>query len=119
MWNEPTKERLAKIPGLYETENVPLREKKIYLHFFLGAADWYIAEYDGKDMFWGFANLGDDMCAEWGYVSFSELKALKVGGWLEVDCELEEHWQVKKAVEIGEICRAQRWQPNKTAEVSK
>jgi len=27
MWNKPSKERLAQIPGLYETEKVPLQEK--------------------------------------------------------------------------------------------
>ncbi len=31
MWNEPTKEQLAKLPGLYETENVPLKDKLILL----------------------------------------------------------------------------------------
>ena len=35
MWNEPSKERLAKIPKLYETENIPLPDKLIYLHFFI------------------------------------------------------------------------------------
>ena len=38
MWNEPTKEQLAKIPRLYETERVPLKEKLIWLHFFIGGA---------------------------------------------------------------------------------
>ena len=47
--------------------------------------------------------------AEWGYVSFSELKSIKVQGWLEVDCELEEIWQVKRAIEIDKIRIAQGW----------
>ena len=49
MWNTPTKEELAKIPRLYETENIPLKDKIIHLHFFIGGCDWYIAEYDGED----------------------------------------------------------------------
>ena len=53
MWSELTKEQLSKIPRLYETENVPLEEKRVYLHFFIGACDWYVAEYDGEDLFWG------------------------------------------------------------------
>ena len=111
MWNEPTRERLAKVPGLYETETVPLREKLIYLHFFISGCDWYVAEYDGDDLFWGFAILnGDLQNAEWGYISFSELKSLKVA-WLEVDCELEEYWQVRKAEEIENIRRAEGWAP--------
>ena len=41
-------ERLEKIPRLYETEHVPLKDKLIYLHFFIGACDWFIAEFDGE-----------------------------------------------------------------------
>jgi len=104
MWNEPSKERLAKIPKLYETENVPIADKFIYLHFFIGGSDWYIAEYDGNDLLWGYAILnGDDINAEWGYISFSELKEIKIDGWLEIDCELEEHWKVRKASEVKKI----------------
>ena len=104
MWNKPSKERLAKIPKLYETENVPLADKLIYLHFFIGGSDWYIAEYDGEDLFWVYAILnGDDINAEWGYISFRELKEIKIDGWLEIDCELEEHWKVRKASEIEKI----------------
>ena len=110
MWNVPTQERLSKIPKLYETENVPLQEKLIYLHFFIGGSDWFIAEYDGDDLFFGFCILnGDLQMAEWGYVSFPELKSIKVQGWLEIDCELEEHWQAKRAIEIDKIRIAQGW----------
>jgi hypothetical protein len=104
MWNEPSAERLAKIPRLYETERIPLKEKLIYLHFFIGGCDWYVAEYDGEDLFWGYAILNDDhQCAEWGYISFRELKEIKVAGWMEIDCELEEHWHVRRASEIKRI----------------
>ncbi|MBL6995793.1 DUF2958 domain-containing protein [Desulfobacula sp.] len=104
MWNEPCKERLSKIPKLYETEEIPLKDKLIYLHFFVGGCDWYIAEYDGNDLFWGYAILnGDFVNAEWGYISFSELKAIKVEGWLEIDCELEDLWRVRKAGTIDKI----------------
>lgn len=43
MWNEPGREQLSKIPRLYGTENVSLKDKLIYLHFFIGECDWYIA----------------------------------------------------------------------------
>jgi hypothetical protein len=110
MWNIPTKERLDKIPRLYATEHTPLQEKQIYLHFFIGGCDWYIAEYDGEDLFWGFAILNNDLeMAEWGYISFLELKSIKVQGWLEVDCELEELWRIKRASEIENIRKAHRW----------
>jgi len=104
MWNIPVKERLERIPKLYETESIPLKDKLIHLHFFIGGCDWYIAEYDGDDLFWGYAILNDDHeCAEWGYIPFRELKEIKVKGWLEIDCETEESWTVRKASEIARI----------------
>lgn len=101
MWNEPSKERLDKIPRLYETEKIPIEEKLIYLHFFIGSCDWYVAEFDGDDTFWGYAILnGDLQNAEWGYFSFAELRDYVLKGVFEVDCELEKIWRVKKFSEI-------------------
>ena len=109
MWNEPSKERLERVPNLYETENIPLKGKEIHLHFFIGNSDWFIAEHEG-DLMWGFCVLNNDFQnAEWGYISFSELKSLKLNGWLEVDCEIEEVWEVRKASEIKKIRKAHRW----------
>ena len=108
MWNQPTKEQLAKIPRLYETENVPLREKLIHLHFFIGGCDWYVAEYDGEDLFWGYAILnGDFEMAEWGYISFAELKEIRIPPGFEVDCET--CWQIKKAIQIGKVRMGNHW----------
>ena len=103
MWNEPSKKRLAVIPRLYETESIPTKDKLIYLHFFIGASDWFITEYDGDDLFFGYAILNGDMeNAEWGYISFAELRMADVGG-IEIDCELEEHWPPVPVSEIPEI----------------
>ena len=97
------------MPGLYETEDVPLKEKLVHLHFFIGGCDWYICETDGNLM-WGFCILNNDYeMAEWGYVSLSELRSIKIDGWLEVDCELEELWEVKRAVDVDKIRLAQGW----------
>jgi len=110
MWNTPTKERLAKIPKLYETEETPLEDKLIHLHFFIGGCDWYIAERSDDGLFWGFACLnGDLQNAEWGYISFTELQSLSVGP-LEIDCELEEFWRIKPAREIELIRKAMKWE---------
>jgi hypothetical protein len=110
MWNIPTLERLNKIPKLNATEHVPLEEKEIHLHFFLGECDWYIAEYDGKDLFFGFCILNGDLeMAEWGYISFGELVRLKISDWLEVDSEIEEHFPVTKAKDIEKIREAHKW----------
>ena len=114
MWNIPSAERLARIPRLYETEHVPLPDKMIHLHFFIGGCDWYIAEYDGADLFWGFAILNNDLQnAEWGYISFNELKDIKIRGWLEVDCETELAWRIRPASEVELICKASGWPWNK------
>ena len=110
MWNIPKKQRLAQIPKLYETEHVPLEDKLIYLHFFIGGCDWYIAEYDGVDIFFGFAILNNDLQnAEWGYISFTELKSITIQNCLEIDCETEEVWKVRKASEIDKIRIAHGW----------
>tara|TARA_R100000306_G_C4380997_1_gene144335 strand:+ start:1264 stop:1740 length:477 start_codon:yes stop_codon:yes gene_type:complete len=74
MWNEPTKAELATLPKLYESENMSATDVVIRMHFFMGSADWYVAEYDGKDRFFGYVNLGDPQCAEWGYFLLSELR---------------------------------------------
>lgn len=98
MWNTPSKEELAKIPKLYETENIPLEDKIIYMHFFVGGSDWFIAEYDGKDIFFGFAVLNSDyMNAEWGYAPFSELKEINIKG-IQIDRDL--FWEARKTSEV-------------------
>lgn len=100
---------MATIPGLYETEHTPLQDKIIHLHFFIGGCDWYIAEHDGGDLLWGYAILnGDYQMAEWGYISFRELRDISVGG-LEIDCELEEYFKPKRAAEIDKICKGMMW----------
>ena len=51
----------------------------------------------------GFAILNDDyQNAEWGYVSYQELKSLNIKGF-EVDREL--NWRVKKASQIEKIAK--------------
>ena len=107
MWNEPSKTVLDKIPRLHESGDISFKDKLIYLHFFIGGCDWYIAEYDGEDVFFGFVILGNDLRnAEWGYVSFSELKSISIA-FCEIDNDI--HWKVCKASKIQKICEAQGW----------
>jgi len=103
MWNIPSKEKLASIPDLCETENIPIEEKLVHLHFFIGSCDWWITEFDGKDTFFGFACLGDPAMAEWGYLSFRELKNATAGP-LEVDREV--NWKIKPVKEIPRLKEA-------------
>ena len=111
MWNEPTKKRLNQLPSLYETQDIPLKQKEVWLHFYIAGCDWWAVEFDheGGDLFWGFANLGDATLAEWGYFSLSEMRSIKISVFLEIDCELEEYWQVRQACLINDICLAQGW----------
>lgn len=102
MWNEPTKEQLAKLPKLYEIEMVSLKDKPIHLHCFIGGCDWFISEYDGEDLFFGYAILNNDReMAEWGYVSLAELKSIKIPPGFEIDCEIYD--PPRKASEIKKI----------------
>jgi len=102
MWNTPTQAELNKIPRLYETENIPLASKIIHMHFFLANCDWYIAEHDPEEqLFFGYANLGDDMNSEWGYISFQELKDLIIAPGIHVDHDL--YWKPRPAREVEKI----------------
>ena len=102
MWNEPTKEALAKIPPLYSQDGEHTRDKIVHAHFFLAGMDWFITEFEGKDTFFGFAILFPSSgMAEWGHISFQELKAIKAQGAIEVD--FDAHWTPRKVSEIPKI----------------
>ncbi len=103
MWNIPSQKRLDQIPRIYETESTETKDKLIYLHFFIAGCDWYISEYDGEDLFFGYTILnGDTQNAEWGYISFNELKSVCINS-IEIDCESEEYWRIRPASEIDKI----------------
>lgn len=77
---------LHNIPALYATEDVPVLEKTIYIHYFIPAAmlpfDWWIAELDPEEgLAFGYACLhGDTQNAEWGYISLIELEGIMMRG---------------------------------------
>jgi len=109
MWNRPSNDELAAMPKLYETEDVFPQDKVVQMHFFLGGCDWYAVEFDGEDIFFGFACLNNDIQnAEWGYFSLRELSEVKACGWQEVDRDL--HWEPKKAKKIKLIQDAMGWE---------
>jgi hypothetical protein len=75
-----TKEVLDAFQAQGDTSGKQPADIKIIARFFMpdGAATWYAAEYDPATReFWGFANLGDDTCAELGSFSFDELAAVR------------------------------------------
>lgn len=74
----------------------PPEEVKIIAKFFMPDAQcsWYATEYDPAErLFFGWANLGDDQCAELGYFSLDELAKLrgKLGLPVERDRHFGEH----------------------------
>lgn len=112
MWNKPSINQLNKLPKLGEQDSEHTKDVIIYGHFFMGACDWFVSEFDGEDEFFGFVILnGDIENAEWGYISFKELITLKkkinwngFKDFFEVDFDL--HWTPKKVKEINKIVEA-------------
>lgn len=68
--------KIQVIPKLYETDKIPLEKKTIYQKWDLKGVNfyWLIAELDKKqNLAFGYANLNDDLFAEWGYISMQEI----------------------------------------------
>lgn len=73
---KPKHVRINSIPNLYETESIPAEKKIIYQKWEIPQIGfyWLIAEIDKKNnLAYGYANLNDDLFAEWGYISIEEL----------------------------------------------
>jgi hypothetical protein len=96
-------ETISTMPATYETENIKENDKIIHLHYFRGGSDWYIIEKDkgAKDdpvpgiqyQAFGYTVLnGDDINAEWGYISIEEL--------IRNNVELDFYWNKKTFGEL-------------------
>jgi hypothetical protein len=69
--------QLDKCPTLRETDG--MKEHPAIFHYFCGATDMYICEFDGEDTLFGFTILNGDLDnAEWGYTSLSEITGIPV-----------------------------------------
>ena len=89
----------AALPALYSTEQTPCLEKHIVVKFFnpLGSQTWEIVEGSYQEdmdtwLLFGKCDLGFGG-AEWGYVSLSELQAIKLpmGMGIERDICVNSH----------------------------
>jgi len=71
---------LENLPGLYETEDTPFDEKVIYAVYtipYLKNFYWLLAEYDPEEKIaFGYACLGDELMAEWGYIYMPEVESV-------------------------------------------
>jgi hypothetical protein len=69
--------QLEKCPKLRETDG--MKEHPAIFHYFCGATDMYVCEFDGEDTLFGFTILNGDLDnAEWGYTSLSEITGIPV-----------------------------------------
>jgi hypothetical protein len=76
----PPADILRTVPPLYGTDRQPAEDKTLYLHYFGGATDVWLAEYDpttGEGF--GYVSIGNPEDAEWGYVSLPELERINHG----------------------------------------
>ncbi len=102
MINEPLSEQLAVIPKLYETEHIPHEDKIVYVHFHIAQSHFFIVEFDQVDTMFGFCILNNNLeMSEWGYVSFEELKSIKIFGLYEV--EFDTQWKPIPARDVDLI----------------
>ncbi|WP_284126416.1 DUF2958 domain-containing protein [Parerythrobacter aestuarii] len=68
-----------------EGRSDPIIHCKLFHAF--GGGTWYLTEYDGQDIAFGFVT--GLVADEWGYVSISELESLKLGGEIpRIECDL-------------------------------
>jgi hypothetical protein len=105
-----TKEIIKKLPALYATEKIALRDKVAVCKFFCpwGRYTAYViegsvSENDPKDfIFWGYvvSPLGGD-CDEYGYFSLKELESVKHFSGLKIERDL--HFSPTKCSEISDI----------------
>jgi hypothetical protein len=83
--------QLEKCPTLRATDGMNrtlVREHPAIFHYFCGATDIYVCEYDGEDTLFGFTILNGDLDnAEWGYTSLSEITSIPV---MNIDYHFEE-----------------------------
>jgi hypothetical protein len=85
-----TKDILGRLPKIGETSEQSAEETKVPLKLFGGQSTWFITEFDGEDMMYGFCDLGDPQFAELGYVSFKELLSIRFQFGLSV--ERDKYW---------------------------
>src|SRR5258707_866558 len=77
----PPKTVLAKIPALYETENIKSPDKMVWIHYFTSNADWYLCEVgenEGQLLGYNYCRPANNPGGSWGYADLAELEELSV-----------------------------------------
>lgn len=95
-----TKEIKNKLPKLYETESISLKEKEIVCKFFnpCGVGTWYVIEGQQEEddfIFWGLVDLH---VHEFGYFSLKELEAINLPLGLKIERDI--YFEITKVSEF-------------------
>ena len=79
--------QLSKCPYIGETDG--MKEHPLIFHYFCGSSDFFIYEYDRKNLMFGYAILGGDFYnSEWGYYNLSDLTSIRL---LNINYHFAEH----------------------------
>lgn len=99
-----TAQLASQLPALYHNEGISIEDIRIYAKLFDPASSWtyFVAEFDGSDLIWGYATFQDGM-GEWGYASISEIEGLRNRFGLPMERDL--HFRPRPAREIEMIGR--------------
>jgi hypothetical protein len=80
------KKQLEKCPKIGETGKK--KEHPAIFHYFFYRTDFFVCEYDRKDLMFGYSILNGDLHnSEWGYISLSEITKIPV---LSLDYHLQD-----------------------------
>lgn len=91
-------DNIDSLPALYSTEDTPLEEKIVVLHYFIANSDWYICELDpATGLAFGYAILNcSEFDAEWGYTNLYEAERVAIStGSYDVYIERDLSWEPK------------------------
>lgn len=96
-----TKELRAKLPKLYQTEDIPVEEKIAIAKFFTPDAQWtwYAVEGQEEDDDFTFFGLVYGLEKEWGYFSLKELESVR--GKLGLPIERDKWFTPTKIKDLG------------------
>lgn len=93
---------LKKCPPLNSDDEAPLATKLLRVKFFdpSGSGTWYVTEFDGEDLCFGYvvSPLGESAFNEWGLFSLKELQS--IGNRFGLGIERDLHFTPKAFAEL-------------------
>lgn len=103
----PPREVLNAIPEYYDTERTEAAMKRIWVHYFVGGCDWWLAELDRVDWIgYGAVDIGHG--AEWGPFSLTELERVSADGRIITNRETMAMRRVPGLLIVERDCH---WEP--------